>query len=273
MAVFVGIFVYCFYMILSESAAYVRSENMYADLASRFESDDFGAAGESEITALVSGNVPPALPDFASRLAGSIPEQAETATSGAVARAKVAHLKELNPDAVGWIIVDGTGISLPVVQGTDNDYYLDYAFDGTENWAGTLFFDYTNSDTVSENYNTVVYGHNMAGGQMFNNLTKFLEEDFFYANRYITLYSNEGIFTYEIFAVFRASIYDRYYYTQFATPREFNDFCYEMKYNSIFPVEEIEFEETDRLITLSTCTNEDNKERYAIQAKLIDKQT
>ncbi len=266
---FAGISAVCIGSILSESASYFRADNLYSDLAEQFESDEFAAGVQSEIPALPIGTAGAVIPTFEQRLSGDLPEQPETATGGAVARAKVAHLKELNPDAVGWLIVDGVGISLPVVQGEDNEHYLNYAFDGTENWAGSLFFDYTNSPTVTENTNLVVYGHNLEGGQMFSNLTKFLEEDFFYANRYITLYSDEGIFTYEIFAVFKASTTDNYYHTHFSDEREFCDFMYDMKYDSIFPVEGVEFTEQDRMITLSTCTNENKHERYVVQGKLI----
>lgn len=62
---------------------------------------------------------------------------------------------------------------------------------------------------------------------------------------------------------------DNYYYVFFDSQRDFVDFCYEMKYKSVFPVDEIEFEEGDQIITLSTCTNENQQERYAVQGKLI----
>ena len=44
---------------------------------------------------------------------------------------------------------------------------------------------------------------------------------------------------------------------------------YEMNDSSLFQIDGMEFTEEDRIITLSTCTNETFEERYALQAKLI----
>ena len=260
---FVGIFIYCAYLIGVEASSYMRAGDLYGDLANQYASDDFVHFTESDVPLLASDTLPPPLPTFEDRLAGAMPEQNETATGGALARAKVQRLKEMNPDAVGWITIPGTGIEYPVVQTEDNSYYLQ------KNFTGAIFMECSNSKTVSENVNTVIYGHNMEGGMMFNRLTRYLDEDFFYENRYIYLDSNEGTCVFEIFSVFKANEKDNYFYSFFNSERDFVDFCYEMKYKSVFPVDEIEFEEGDRIITLSTCTNENQKERYAVQGKLI----
>ncbi len=266
---FVGIFAVCVYLIGQRSVDYARADNMYAELAERFESDDFALGTGSEITPLGMDAPDAELPDFSDRMEGKVPEQAPTATGGAMARAKIAALKELNPDAVAWIMVDGTRISLPVVQGDDNEYYLNVAFDGSENWAGTLFIDSSVEPSVSGNYNYVIFGHNMEGGQMFSDVTRFLDEDFFYQNRYITLYTEEGLFIYEIFAAFKARYDADYYNMYFESATEFCDFMYDMKYTSMYTLDDIEFTEEDKMITLSTCTNENGVERYALQGKLI----
>jgi len=266
---FIGIFVYCVYMIGRKSTDYARADDLYGDLAERFESDDFALGADSELLPLKAGVGDATLPGFQERLDGKAPEQVTTATGGAMARAKIAALKKLNPDSVAWIMVDGTRISLPVVQGEDNEYYLNITFDGQENWAGTVFVSADISHKVTENKNYVIYGHNMEGSQMFSDVTRFLEEEFFYQNRYITLYTEEGLFTYEIFAIFKAHEDDRYFHTYFTSDREFRDFMYEMNDSSLFQIDGMEFTEEDRIITLSTCTNETFEERYALQAKLI----
>lgn len=271
LVLFLGIFAYCVFAIIHRGASYMRADDIYSDLAQRFESGELGAqAAQSEVPPLISGSAGTPLPCYADRLAGKLPEEEQNVGSGAAGIARVEALKEINPDAVGWLMVDGTNISLPVVQGDDNEYYLNYAFDGSENMAGTLFFDCSNQPKVTNNYNLVIYGHNMEGGQMFSPLTKFLDEDFFDANRTITLYSDEGIFTYEIFAVFKGHESETFFYTYFEGDEEFLDFMYDMKYNSLYVMDGIEFTESDRMLTLSTCTNENQKERYVVQAKLVN---
>ena len=66
-------------------------------------------------------------------------------------------LKE-NQETVSWITVNGTNINYPVVQHSDNEYYLNHSFDGSENSAGWIFLDYRNNIENTEK-NTIIYGH------------------------------------------------------------------------------------------------------------------
>ena len=45
-------------------------------------------------------------------------------------------LQAVNPDVIGWIDIPGLSISYPVVQGTDNAYYLHHLFTGEYNSSG-----------------------------------------------------------------------------------------------------------------------------------------
>ena len=75
------------------------------------------------------------------------------------------ELTALCADMVGWLYLPDTVINYPVVQGTDNDYYLNRFYDGKPNVGGTLFVDYVCPGDFS-GANTIIYGHNMKNGSM-----------------------------------------------------------------------------------------------------------
>ena len=77
-----------------------------------------------------------------------------------------------NNDTVGWIKVNGTTIDYPIVQSSDNEFYLSHSFDKTENRAGWIFSDFRNN-LNNFNYNSVIYGHRLRDNTMFGNLTMY----------------------------------------------------------------------------------------------------
>ncbi|MFR2213338.1 MAG: sortase domain-bontaining protein [Ruminococcus sp.] len=72
----------------------------------------------------------------------------------------------MNPEIIAWIRIPDTRIDYPVVQGTDNEYYLKHTFKKTEHVAGSIFLDKDNSPDFS-NRKSILYGHNMKDGSMF----------------------------------------------------------------------------------------------------------
>ena len=85
----------------------------------------------------------------------------------------VAELKLKYPDVVGYLNIPTLGISYPVVQTDNNDYYLDHMIDGSESKSGAVFLDCRINKDPSAVKNTVVYGHNMNDGSMFHKIEKF----------------------------------------------------------------------------------------------------
>ena len=84
----------------------------------------------------------------------------------------VASLLEMNPQSVGWLKVNNTNIDYPVVQGTDNKYYLDHNYSFEEDNNGWVFMDYRD-DSVNLSQNTIIYAHNRYySGVMFGTLYK-----------------------------------------------------------------------------------------------------
>lgn len=87
-------------------------------------------------------------------------------------------LKSKNKDIVAWIYSEGTQINYPIVQSKDNDYYLRRLLDGTYNQGGTIFMDYRNNKNF-EDYNTIIYGHNMKNNTMFGTLINYKKSRIF----------------------------------------------------------------------------------------------
>ncbi len=186
-------------------------------------------------------------------------------------RANLQNLKRKNSDLFGWISIDGTAIDYPVMQGTDNEYYLGHAYTGDPVPAGAIFADFTNSRNILENRNLCMYGHNMTNGKMFNNLSKFMDADFFAQHQYIVITTLDGIFTYQVFAAYQTSMEYYYIKTAFSDDLEFLQWANEMKSNSQNQREGVTFDEHDRVLTLSTCVESGGywKSRYTVQAKLV----
>jgi len=95
-------------------------------------------------------------------------------------------LRAMNPDIVGWIIIPGTNINYPIVQGQDNQHYLYHLFDSTSSGTGAIFADYQNVPTL-DGENNIIYGHNMLDGSMFSDIYLYSHQDFFDDHRVVYL--------------------------------------------------------------------------------------
>ena len=180
---------------------------------------------------------------------------------------KLQELRDNNPDTFGYINIPGTKVSYPMVKGPDNSYYLTHSFTGTTLKAGSIFIDYRNSFSLRDNYNTVIYGHNMSNGAMFHSALKYLEEDFF-MNTDLVIYTFDGIYTFEIFSVFETVATDQYFRIYFSGSSDFVEFCRTEESRSIFHKEGISFDADSRIITLSTCVSGTGEGRYCIHGLL-----
>lgn len=185
-------------------------------------------------------------------------------------RAKLTAMKESFPDLYGWISIDGTTINHPIVQSEDNYYYLNVGPDNKPLVNGSIFADYRSNKDLMRNFNTVLYGHNLVGGGMFHDVqTCFYENEEKFRTTLIYVYTMDGAFVYEPFAVYDTVSSYQYFRTEFASTELFVEWAEEMKSNSVHIKDNITFSPTDRVITLSTCTNGADNARYALQAKLV----
>lgn len=187
-------------------------------------------------------------------------------------RASITALKDVNPDVYGWIYAENSAINFPIMRGPDNDYYLDRAYTRDYVAIGSIFADFTTKDLITDNFNTVIYGHNVntaaKESSMFHDVTKFLQKDFFDSNL-IYIYTLDGVFIYKPFSVYPTTDENFYFRTEFAGEDSFYNFALELAASSIHETD-VTVKKGDTIITLSTCTNAAQNGRYALHAVLID---
>ncbi len=184
-------------------------------------------------------------------------------------KASIASLKRRYPDIYGWIYIEDTNIDYPIVRGTDNSYYLKHAFTGEPLSVGAIFADFTVRDYIMDNYNTVIYGHNLTGGSMFNHVMKFAMDEEFFNTHNIYIYTPTGLYEYEPFNISVFSYKFKYFRTGFESGEDFLSFIDSVLESPIYK-KDMDFTVTDRIVTLSTCTKLGiHTLRYCLQGKLI----
>lgn len=173
-----------------------------------------------------------------------------------------------NDDTIAFIHMENTNINYPIVQTTNNEYYLTHAFDKSYNNAGWVFMDYENLLNFQSD-NTVLYGHGRLDKTVFGSLKNALTKEW-QANKenYIIWIStpNENM-VYQIFSIYTIESESYYIKTSFANDEEKQKWIDTMKNRNITGEDTI-VTASDKILTLSTCLNNDGG-RIVVQAKLI----
>ncbi|MFT9057227.1 MAG: class B sortase [Ethanoligenens sp.] len=202
-----------------------------------------------------------------------MPASAASTAAGSVLP-EYASLYAQNNDMKGWVSVPGTNINYPVMQASDNDFYLRRDFYKNSNQHGVPFLDYRDKLGDAPSKNLIIYGHNMKDDQMFHELVNY-EDDGFYEKapliQFNTLYKRQ---TWKIFAVLIANVQpsqgDTFYYldTDFSSDETFMNYIGEVKKRSLVNTS-VDVQPTDRILTLSTCSYVFNDARVVVLARLV----
>lgn len=156
-------------------------------------------------------------------------------------------LLQENGNIVGWIYVPGCEISFPIVQGSDNSYYLNHTTNGEYNNRGAIFLDSAASADFSDD-NSIVYGHSVEGGGMFTLLKNFTDSSFFDEHPVFYVLTPEKNYVCDILAFSKTDDASVFYTTAF---NDFKDSVVtEMKTTATFSRD---LEVDASLVTLSTC--------------------
>lgn len=188
---------------------------------------------------------------------------------------KYKTLYNRNKSLIGWLKIDDTIIDYPVMQTTNNDYYLDHNLNQEYDKNGSIFMD-KDCDAAKPSTNLIIYGHHMKSGKMFGSLELYSSKSYYEKHPYIqfdTIYE-EG--TYQVMYVFRSKIYNEdeivFKYYQFIDVNSYDEFASnmdEMAKLSLYDTG-VTASYGDKLITLSTCDNFTEDGRFVVVAKKID---
>ncbi len=179
-----------------------------------------------------------------------------------------------NKKLIGWLKIDDTIIDYPVMQTSNNEYYLDHNFNQEYDKNGSLFMDAA-CDVVHRNTNLIIYGHHMKSGKMFGNLNSYSSKEYCEKHstiRFDTIYE-KGL--YQVMYVFRSRVYNEdevvFKYYQFfdaASEKEFESNMQEMAALSLYDTG-VTASFGDEILTLSTCDSSEPDGRFVVVAKRI----
>ena len=175
-------------------------------------------------------------------------------------------LREVNSDVLGWIVIPGTVISYPLVQGADNQYYLKHTWKKQASAVGAIFLEYQNSPDLSD-FNTIVYGHRMNNGSMFASLKEYKKQSWWKDHPCVYITDDNGSHTYEIFAAYEVSTSGAAYQLGFPNEESRQAFLDDCVSRSVIDTG-IAPTVRDQILTLSTCTGNGHATRWVVQARL-----
>lgn len=170
------------------------------------------------------------------------------------------ELRKINSDVVGWIVIEGTQVNYPIVQGNNNSYYLNHSFDRKWSSYGSIFMDYKSSKDFSD-YNTFIYGHNTKNGTMFGELYKYMDVNFYSEHPSFYLYTQNGNYVIKLFSAYVDDTESDSYNQSFSSLEEYKNYLNIISSKSKYKTGiEVDYN-SDKIITLYSCSHEINRKK------------
>ena len=242
LAVLLGILIFSSVKIISYLSDKAHSEQTQQDVI-----DDFVTPGEDDAEPPVD----------AETKEEETPKEPEPETISV----DFASLKSKYPDVVAWIYGADTGLNYPIVKSKDNSDYLYRDLDGKENNNGTIFMD-CNCGSDFSSANTLIYGHNMKTGRMFAPITNYKNSSYYSAHPYLYIYTPSQNYRLDLFAGFSCPG-DYEVYSTSLSQSQLQNFASKSTFKSNIGVP------TGKVVTLSTCSYEQDNYRYVLIGELV----
>lgn len=181
------------------------------------------------------------------------------------------NLKARNGDFSGWLSLEGTKLSYPVMDTPgDPQYYLRRDFEKQNSLSGTPFIDGESSPTDA---NVLIHGHNMKNGTMFNALMQYEDEQFWTSHPVIQFNTPFSLGDYQVLGVFVTKIsgdpakdaFPYYEYAHITEEARFQAYVAKVKEMALYETG-VNAVYGDQLLTLSTCDNVTDDGRLVVVA-------
>ncbi len=179
--------------------------------------------------------------------------------------AAVSEAQKEWPDIAG-ILEAGKDTVEYVVQGSDNDFYLEHNYKGESSGAGAAFLD-SRASLSPRSKNLIIHGHNMRNDAVFGGLDNYSSPDYLKSNPLIYFYTETEKQVYVPFAVTDVNVdpeaddYFKITEWDFDTDQAFLDYAGYYKNNSLYDIP-TDVKADDELLLLSTCsyTHDDSRQ-------------
>ena len=178
-------------------------------------------------------------------------------------------LKSKNEEIIGWITLEDTMIDYPIVQGSNNSYYLSRSAEKRSSKSGAIFLDYRAEKDFS-NFSSVIYGHNMKAGTMFGGLVKFKDKSYFDEHKTGYICTPDKTWKLQVVSVAITQPDSEYYKYAFSSEAEKMSHIEMMKDKVLYWHEDEALNSEDKILVLSTCSYEQKNARTVLVVKLID---
>jgi sortase B len=179
-------------------------------------------------------------------------------------------LRAANADIVAWVIIPGTRVNYPIVQGPNNDYYLTHLFDSSSSGSGTIFLDSDGKASFTDR-NNIIYGHNMLDGSMFSDVTLFAAQDYF--NEHTTVFLCSPRVNYELrpLATLKMSQNTGLRKFEFYSDADFRSYAYDMISYAVSAVDDLSSRKPNlkKLYSFVTCDTMDFSIRIVLTCEEV----
>lgn len=178
------------------------------------------------------------------------------------------QLRRMNHDVFGWLEVDGTNISYPLVQGSDNVRYVNTDVKGGFSLIGSIFLDCRNSRDFSD-ASSIIYGHHMNRHRMFGSLECFEGRKYFERHRTGWLFYDKRWHRVHFFAFVKADAHDSVLFNPYLEKGRKAESGY-LKYvrRHACRYRKIRGGREGHFVTLATCSEKSTNGRYLLIGRI-----